>query len=378
MPEAFKNKFSVQIIEHLGRTIKEQLPEFAEQDFVRMAADNFDKLELKQRSLQITQALHEFMPQSYQRCDSVIRTILHPENNSSMNDSIIEKEGVRGWLIMPLADFVSLRAIPQHFDKGMALLQVLTSRFSSEFAIRDFLIFDWQRALEILTTWSGSDNHHVRRLVSEGTRPRLPWGKRLKVFVDDPKPLRPLLVSLLDDSEEYVRRSVANNLNDIAKDNPDFVVDFVAEFLPDADTNRFRLLKHGCRTLLKQGHPDILAHFGFLPFNGNLQLTLMQSKVQAEGDLLINLELSGNISEPQKLMLDYVIWYQKANGKLTPKVFKWKLIEQWLGESLHLQKRHSFKSVTTRKHYPSEHRVEIQLNGEILAKSNFELTENGL
>lgn len=373
MPEPFKNKFSLELVQLLALKIHEQYTEFNQNAFVQAATFDFNELELKQRSQQITGALHQFMPDSFQRCETIIREILHPAEIDSMNEAIVEQEGIRGWLIMPLADLVSIRAIPDHFEAGLNLLKVLTSRFSSEFALRDFILFDQQRALDIIMNWPKSGDKHIRRLASEGTRPRLPWGKQLPEFIAQPDLIRPLLVNLLNDNEEYVRRSVANNLNDIAKDNAEFVCEFVAEYLPDADQTRLRLLKHASRTLFKQGHPKILALFGYTPFQGSVQFRLAQKQVAMESALSMQVELHGLAVGNQKLMVDYIVWHKKANGTQSAKVFKWKQLESYRGDAISLKKQHSFKSVTTRKYYPGEHRIALQINGQVLSEVTFEL-----
>jgi 3-methyladenine DNA glycosylase AlkC len=162
---------------------------------------------------------------------------------------------------MPLTHYVGRNGL-KHFDLSMMLLKEMTKRSSSEFDIRYFLLDSPLRAISILQEWTQDPNQHVRRLVSEGTRPRLPWAMRLPVFIEDPSPLIPLLDALKDDEEEYVRRSVSNNLNDIAKDHPDVVAGIARQWLKGASKNRQRLVRHACRTLIKQGHKETLAALG--------------------------------------------------------------------------------------------------------------------
>ncbi|BDX06698.1 DNA alkylation repair protein [Planctobacterium marinum] len=373
MPEPFKEKFNVALITALAETIQDRFPEFTAENFINSAIKDLDSLELKQRSMQITEALHQCLPIDFNHFAEIIRAILHPDDNMDMNLARVEKEGVRGWAIMPLADLVAIRAIPEYFDEGLILLSELTKRFSAEFAIRDFILMDLSKAFTTITQWTTSDNEHLRRLASEGARPRLPWGKQLPDLIRDPQPLMPILESLLDDDSEYVRRSVANNLNDIAKDNPGFVIDFVACHIATDNRQRMRLLRHACRTLIKQGEPQILALFGYTRFTGNTVLTLDTEQVSWGGVVSATLNLSSNSRDNQSLMIDYVVWHQKVNGKLAPKVFKWKVIDTWNGASLTLTKKHSFKPVTTRRYYPGLHKIQVQINGEVFDEVSFTL-----
>jgi 3-methyladenine DNA glycosylase AlkC len=314
------------------------------------------------------------MPDCLHRCKEVIEQILHPQDISdfsgSETDTHLEEEGLRGWMIMPVADFVSRRWIAKDFLQGLGLLKQLTRRFSAEFAIRDFILADAETAMQEITEWTQDPNEHVRRLASEGTRPRLPWGQQLPRFMAEPEALAPILEALMDDDAEYVRRSVANNLNDIAKDNPDFVIDFVDKHLLGASNNRKKLFKHACRSLFKQGDARTLALFGYQPFEGQIQIQQLSKSVEWDGKLDLEIEVQSKSEESQNLMLDYVIWHQKANGSLTPKVFKWKLLEGFSG-SIRLKKSHSFKPVTTRKYYPGDHKIEIQINGKVFSTGDF-------
>ncbi len=165
---------------------------------------------------------------------------------------------------MPMAHYVGLRG-HDHFDLSMTLLKAFTKRFSSEFGIRFFLLDDPEQTLSVLKQWTKDEDKHVRRLVSEGSRPRLPWAMRLPLFIKDPAPVIVLLELLKDDNDEYVRRSVANNLNDIAKDHPSVVADIAGQWMQGADKQRQQLIRHACRTLIKQGNKKVLRVFGFKP-----------------------------------------------------------------------------------------------------------------
>jgi len=215
----------------------------------------------------------------------------------------------------------------------------------------------------------------VRRLVSEGTRPRLPWGIRLQCFIREPEACLPLLEALRDDPSEYVRRSVANHLNDIAKDHPDLLARIAADWWQGAPAPRQKLLRHALRTLLKQGHPGALAVVGHRPIAWHdAALEILKSKVSV-GDKLA-FRFAGRMAEvPEALRLDYAIHHMKANGQTRPKVFRWKhqptvTDRQWEGT-----REHSFKIVTTRRYYPGRHELDIIANGQVVARGTFELRE---
>jgi 3-methyladenine DNA glycosylase AlkC len=259
----------------------------------------------------------------------------------------------------------------------------MTEFFSAEFAIRHFILKQPEQTLAILSAWLEHENHHVRRLVSEGTRPRLPWGVRLPIFIEQPERVMPLLTALRDDEEEYVRRSVANHLNDIAKDHPQLVITTAQAWLDKAELNtltakqkkqRIKLIRHACRTLFKQGQPEVMALFGYQPASDvQCELISSQLKVPFHGEFEFAMQLVKSSAQDNLLMVDYVMHFQKANGKQAEKVFKW--IDRSFSEPITetINKKHSFKKITTRKYYPGPHKLEVKVNGIKKAQIEFEL-----
>jgi len=229
---------------------------------------------------------------------------------------------------------------------------------------------------KVLQEWGKDENFHVRRLVSEGTRTRLPWGMRLHFLIEDPSPVIPLLEMLKDDPELYVRRSVANNLNDLTKDHPDMVLDLLEEWNEGASENTKWVISHALRGLAKAGNLRALALLGY----GEPLVEIHDFEVSPDEDLKlgdklhINFRLRSADFQPQNLMIDYIIHHVKANGSTSPKVFK--LAKKTLGafEEVNIQKNHHFKPVTTRVYYPGTHTIELQINGQIVAVRDFELT----
>jgi 3-methyladenine DNA glycosylase AlkC len=270
-------------------------------------------------------------------------------------------------------------AVAQHgleaFEESLELLKEMTKRGTSEFDVRPFLEADQARALQILTPWVQDENLHVRRWLSEGTRPRLPWGLQLKQLVAEPRPTFPILTALRDDPEEYVRRSVANHLNDIAKDHPDLVAEIAHEWLKDAPASRQKLIRHACRTRIKNGHTEALRAFGVsAPMIEAPVITIKTPQVQLGGGVEFSAVISSTSDKPQKIILDYVVHFQKANGALAGKVFKWKSFTLKPKERLALSRTHAIKPITTRKYYAGAHALSLRINGAEFGYEGFDLS----
>jgi 3-methyladenine DNA glycosylase AlkC len=261
-----------------------------------------------------------------------------------------------------------------HPRESLGALRQLTIRSTSEFAIRPFVVRHAEETLRTLKAWAKDKNEHVRRLVSEGTRPRLPWGMQLKAFVKDPAPILPLLEALRDDPSEYVRRSVANSLNDIAKDHPDLVAAIAGRWLEDASPDRARLVRHACRTLIKAGHRATLRALGYAP-SAKLELekfSLSPTRLTFGNALSLKVVLVSTARTPQKIVLDYVVHHRKKSGS-SAKVFKWKAFTIGAGETIKLEKKHAIRRITTRVYYPGAHKVEVMANGKVLGEKRFTL-----
>jgi 3-methyladenine DNA glycosylase AlkC len=250
----------------------------------------------------------------------------------------------------------------------------MTQRFTAEWAVRPFLLHHPRLSFATLARWTGDPSAHVRRLVSEGSRPRLPWGMQLKPLIADPSPTLPLLEALQDDPSAYVRRSVANHLNDIAKDHPALVADWLARHLPHAGPERRALLRHASRSLVKRGDAQGLAHWGVgAPLRGDASLAIEPRRVALGGGIIITITLTSRARRPQALLVDYAVHHVKADGRSAPKVFKGWGLELAAGEERVLITRHALKPITTRRYYPGRHRVELLVNGRAVADAAFEL-----
>jgi DNA alkylation repair enzyme len=258
-------------------------------------------------------------------------------------------------------------------DLALPALRDLTRHGSAEFAVRPFLVRDLAGTLAVMRKWADSDDEHVRRLASEGCRPRLPWGLRLQALVADPRPALPILETLRADPSLYVRKSVANHLNDIAKDHPELVLDVVSAW-DRRDARTAWIVKHGLRTLVKKGHPRALALFG-AGAAPKVRATIAASprRIQIGDTIAFSAKIVSDSSRTQSLIVDYVVHYARASGRASAKVFKWTALDLAPGGSLELTKRQTIRDFTTRRHHAGRHRVELQINGRRLAETAFTL-----
>ncbi|MET1413358.1 DNA alkylation repair protein [Roseibium sp. HPY-6] len=374
--EPFKNKISPDLVRCLGLHIERHLQGFDRVSYEAAILAGLDKLELKQRARLIADETGKILPEPLDAKFHVLRSILHPLENEGV-DRASNDEGIRGWGMMPLGMVVTDHGLGD-FEKSFALLKEMTKRATAEFEVRPFLDKDQDKALAIMTPWAKDESVHVRRLVSEGTRPRLPWGMRLKKLVEDPSPTLPLLEALKDDPEEYVRRSVANHLNDIAKDHPGLVAEIAARWLKGADRNRQKLVRHACRSLIKQGHAATLTAFGLKPPEITVDgPNIKTPRVTYGGSVSFGIELRSSGRTTQDLVIDYLVHFKKANGTLAPKVFKWTKVKLEPGETASLSRDHAIRPITTRVYYGGTQAIGLRINGKDFGFSEFELVMDG-
>ncbi len=375
MPEPFKNLVNPALVRAAVAPLLRAWPDFDGERFVALACTGLVALELKARAMQVADALEATLPQDFATACGVIEAALAPPGGAADMARPGElHEGLRGWILWSAGEYVARRGLQQP-ARALAALHAITQRFTAEFAIRPFIVAHPDLVFATLARWCQDPSPQVRRLASEGSRPRLPWGLRLQALVRDPSPTLPLLAALQDDPSEDVRRSVANHLNDIAKDHPDIVVRWLAQHLPDAPPERRALLRHACRTLIKQGHPQVLHAWGLgRPFKGSATLKLAPARVALGGAVTLTLVLHSGAAKPQRLAIDYAVHHVKADGRTTPKVFKGWQLELPARGTLTLTRRHSLRPVTTRRYHAGRHRLAVQVNGRVLAEAAFTLT----
>lgn len=314
-------------------------------------------LELKARVAHVAAALWDALGPDF---PSALRRML---------DAVFsETDPLTGWGTWPAFRFVSDNGL-DHPELSLAALERLTPLWSAEFAVRPFLVQHPELTLATCHAWAQSEREHVRRLASEGTRPRLPWGMQLRDFVADPTPVLELLERLRDDPAEYVRRSVANNLNDVAKDHPDRVVAVCQAWMEGASPERQRLVKHALRTLIKQGHPGALAIVGVTPPQLADWSWDVSPTVQLGGHVVVTVRLL--LEADQKLIVDYLVRFAGARGPRR-KVFKGHVVQGRVGV-VELTKRLPVKPVTVRRYYAGTQGIELLINGQNLGAASFEL-----
>ncbi|WP_074405700.1 DNA alkylation repair protein [Aquimarina megaterium] len=366
MAELLKHIYTQQFFEKFTTALQKVVPDFDTSSFFKQIFDpEWQNRELKQRMRHITITLRYHLSHDYTKnIDILLRAIKQ-----------LQKEGIKENSLeyMFLPDFVECYGM-DHYDTSMLAIEKITQFTSCEFAIRPFLIKNPKKGVLQMKKWSKHKHPTVRRLSSEGCRPRLPWAMALPFLKTDPTPILPILEHLKNDTSESVRRSVANNLNDIAKDNPDIVIGLAKEWYKKTKETDW-LVKHGCRTLLKQGNTEIMKLFGF----GNIQhikidkLQILTPKVKIGDVLAFTFRLNNTSNSASKLRLEYGLYYQKANGSLSKKVFK-------ISEKIYpeksitiIKRKQSFKIITTKKFHAGLHQLSIIINGNEFEKYDFEL-----
>lgn len=371
--EPFKNVFSPALVDTVAGHLARRLPEFDRKAFEKSILPRLDALELKDRAQLIADAVHAALPLDGGARAAILADMLHPDASNETGVKSDER-GLRGWAVLPLSLVVGQNGLTD-FDRSLGLLREMTCRFTAEFAIRYFMLADQARTLRTLTDWVHDPSVNVRRLVSEGTRPRLPWAMQLPALIADPSPTLPLLEALRDDKEEYVRRSVANHLNDIAKDHPDLVADLAGTWIGDAGEDRRRLLRHACRSLIKQGHERTLDVFGLgQPLIAPVEIGIATPDVRFGETLDFTVEIRSVSDKTQPLLVDYVMHFLKANRTRAAKVFKWTRFDLAPGESRVIARRHPIRPITTRRYYPGTQAISLRINGRDHGMCEFDLT----
>ena len=365
--EAMKAGLDRAAVSRISAAMATLFPSFPRQRFSRAANQGLGELELKQRVYFLIDLLHQHLPTDFAELAERLHSLPDVWDYGDENDS---KRGFASW---PIIDYIGVHGIEQP-DIALPLLARLTHLFTAEFAIRPFILKQPEPTWDYLRNWLSHKDEHVRRLVSEGTRPRLPWGMQLQPFIADPRPLLPLLRQLHADPSAYVRRSVANNLNDIAKDHPDTVIQECRRFKAHASPHSDWVVKHACRTLVKQGHPAV---FELLGFDSKARLDKCTLSIKnasiAVGENLTFTFSAVARAPRQHFVLDYAIYFLRANGTHNKKVFKLKNLSLDKGERACISKAHCFKPISTRRYYPGRHRLAIQINGQEILTKDFTL-----
>jgi 3-methyladenine DNA glycosylase AlkC len=364
-PTALKHGIDGKAVRHLASQLVRAHPSFDAAVFTRTATRGLAALELKERVRHVIAALRRGLPPHVPDALVVLRRTAADWERAPGSLGV--------FVAWPLIDFVGVHG-RECFDASMAALRELTPLFSAEFAIRPFIAADPERALGYLRQWVHDEDEHVRRLVSEGTRPRLPWGERLRCFDDDPRPTLALLRRLRDDPSEYVRRSVANHLNDIAKHDPERVVTTCEAWQRGASDERRALVRHALRTLVKDGHPRALRALGYDPEAAVevIDLRVAPQRLRFPGDLTLSFTLRSRGASPLPVVVDYTLHRTTARGS-SGKVFKLATRTLAPGEAVTIEKVHRLRPISTRTYHSGPHAIEVLVNGRACAQAGFSL-----
>ncbi len=361
MAEALKEIFNKKFYEHFALELTKVDKNFKAAKFITDVTKNIAPLSLNERMRTTSIVLSKYLPPDYKKSiELLVKTIPNLKRNYTS-------------LVFP--DFVSLYG-HNDFNLSMEALKYFTQFGSSEFAIREFLKRDFKKTIKVMNDWAEDKNYHVRRLASEGCRPYLPWSFKLDEVIKNPKITQSILEKLKTDNELYVRKSVANHLNDISKDNTEWLLGILNTW-DKTNINTLWIIKHACRTLIKKGNAQSLSLFAFEK-NVRVRVTnfkINKPEIQLGDTLLFEFDVISEKSKSQKLVIDFAIHYFKKSGKLSPKVFKLKEIELKPNQTLHISKKHRFEDFTTRKHYSGKHIIEILINGKSAHKKAFELVK---
>lgn len=379
MAESFKNKFNEPFFDKFTADLKLVINDLDARDFVSQVRDEeWENRGYKQRVMHLATVLKKFLPEDYKQAIAKILQLLDCVKNTLPDFSTIDDKNF-GLLTLEygavLDNFVEQYGMDD-YETSVKAIEKITQFTSCEFVTHSLIVRYPDKMMKQMLAWSKHEHWAVRRLASEGCRPRLPWAMALPDLKKNPGPILPILENLKNDPSRFVRLSVANNLNDLAKDNPETVVDLAKRWQGESEEVEW-VIKHGCRTLLKQGNPEAMELFGLDAGEQlgleNFQLAMPEVKIG--NSLAFSFNLLNNHSKKAKIRLEYGIYYQKANGRLARKVHKISEKEYPGNSVTPITRKHSFRVVTTRQLHPGLHQVAVILNGKEFEKYDFELAE---
>ncbi|CAH0170258.1 hypothetical protein SRABI27_00999 [Pedobacter sp. Bi27] len=366
MASPLKDLYSPAFYDRLAHALTVTVPGFDKGKFIKKVfTADFKSKELKERMKHTSKVLHDFLPEDYPQTIALIKkTIAQLRLQGIGEDSL-------AYMFLP--DYIETYGIDD-FEASVEALEFVTQFVSCEFAVRPFILKYGNEMILKMKKWSLHENHKVRRLASEGSRPRLPWAMGIPFLKKDPTSILPILENLKTDPSEYVRRSVANSLNDIAKDHPHIVLN-IAKNWSGLGAETDAIIKHGSRTLLKQGHADILKHYG-LDDAGILlkDFKISTPKIKIGESLEFSFSILNENRTEQKVRLEYAICYKKQNGQNTKKVYKISERTYPAGAAVNIIRKQKFVLITTRKFHLGGHQVSMIINGAEKEISHFELT----
>ena len=368
MAAALKDIYSVSFYEQFCTALQASIPKFSSKRFMaRIFVEEFEGYELKQRLKHTSMVLTEFLPSDYKQANKILMKIIDNLRSNGIEENNFE------YLFLP--EYIELNGLDD-YKESVKILEFVTQFTSCEFAVRPFILKYQEKMYKQMLSWSDHPHYLVRRLSTEGFRPRLPWGMGLPMLKEDPSPILPVLENLKNDESDNVRRSVANNLNDISKDNPEIVLEIANHWIGESE-HVDALLKHACRTLLKAGDQQALELFGL----SNKYFSVSDFKVSTPevsigGDLFFSFSVTNSSKEARIARLEYGVYYLRKNGELNRKVFKISEKPIDSATTIEVERKQSFKLITTRKFYPGEHMLSVIVNGQETELLPFMLRED--
>lgn len=368
---AFKDYYDGDCARVLGELLLPHAPGFDIDGYAAEVDSRVGPLELKDRVLTLAHGLRERLDPDY---EVAIDTLL-----KALPDPIYDGKGMYtdSWALSPVARFVEEFGLA-HPETSLAALELITTRHTGEFAIRPYLREHHELTMQAVRRWTESPDLNVRRLASEGIRTRLPWAAHYQPFKDDPAPLIETITPLINDPSRYVRTSVANNLNDISKDNPHAALTTARDWLGRSGSAETRwIVTKGLRTLVKAGAPEALALIGAEQNKlvSTRKITITPSAIGLGDTALIEVEIANNSTMAQYVIVDYRMHFRKKNGVTRPTTFKLRNLTVAPGATTTVQKRHTFRPVTTRTYYPGMQGLSVQVNGLESERIEFELRQ---
>lgn len=365
MAELLKDIYNEEFLLDFSKKVQSAYSVFDTTSFVAAVMDDtWDTLPLKARTRRISEKLGLYLPNDYAAALEILYAIA---------DSCI------GFPYLFFPDFVEVYGREeQHWELSMNALENFTQKSSAEFAIRTFILSDPERAMQRMVIWAEHSSEHVRRLASEGCRPRLPWGQALSMFKEDPSSVLSILELLKADPSLYVRKSIANNLNDIAKDNPTLVIATARRWIGD-NTDTDWIIRHGCRTLIRKANPEVMELFGYassteeVPLTTSASISVQPSTLMIGDSCEIQYSLDVRGGESLHIRIEYGIYFIKTSGTPSRKLFL--LSDKTVSGGIRLTgtRRHSWANLTTRRHYPGNHKIVLLMNGVEVAETSLTL-----
>lgn len=362
---ALKDIYSIEFYNQLSNVLAETITGFDKETFIaKIFIPEFSQMELKERMRHTTKVLHNFLPENFSEAFSFLKSMMAKLRENNIGEDSLP------YIFIP--DYIEIYCIDD-YENAMEAIEFTTQFISCEFGIRPFLIKYEDEIMVQMKIWSLHENHKVRRLASEGSRSKLPWAMAVPHLKKNPDLVIEILENLKNDSSEYVRRSVANNLNDIAKDHPEKVLE-IAKKWKGISKETDAIVKHGARTLLKQGHPEILKIYGLDSRKIEVEdFKIATPKVIIGESLEFSFTIKNNNNAVKTVRLEYGIYYKKSKGHLAKKIFKISERDYQPNEMIKVIRKQSFKIITTRVFYAGNHQLSIIVNGEEKCIKDFEV-----